>query len=225
MLSRRSFGGRMFDVDDVQEGRSGTHGARLTVRTGTGAAIGVVSKLVNMHSPLRQRIIAGNLPGDGRRGGFGRLIKGDDPADVGVAPEDGDCGAGQETGSQPRRSIDPGEAAPPDPPAHREEEEEMGNLCGTSTRTDQSMRLAREIIIPPQLRDMSVPGTKCAQNPSPGLGASGGAQRHMAVATNGAVPLPALTMVASFDAVLLSPKGYIGNVISSHEEISAHRRR
>ncbi len=81
------------DVDDVQERISCTHGARLTVRTRTGAAIGIVSELVNMHSPLRQRIIAGNIPGDGRRGGFGRLFEGDDPADVGVAPEDGDCGA------------------------------------------------------------------------------------------------------------------------------------
>ena len=63
----------------------------LTVRSGARAAVGVVAELVDVHAPVGGGVVAGDVVGDGRRGGFGRLLKGDGPADFGVTAEDCDC--------------------------------------------------------------------------------------------------------------------------------------
>ena len=61
------------------------------MRAGRGAAVGVVAKGVNVHATLRAGILTRDIPGDGGRGGFGLLLKGDGTLDVGVSTEDGDC--------------------------------------------------------------------------------------------------------------------------------------
>lgn len=68
------------------------HSAGLTVRARTRAAIGIVSELVDMYSSLRRRIIAGDVVSDSCRGGLGCLIKGDSAPDLGITPENCDCG-------------------------------------------------------------------------------------------------------------------------------------
>lgn len=45
-----------------------------------------------MYSSLRRRIIAGDVKSDGRRGGLVSLLKSDSALDVGVTPENCDCG-------------------------------------------------------------------------------------------------------------------------------------
>lgn len=67
------------------------HHVRLTVRTGTGAAVGIVSELVNVDSSFGRRIITGDIIGDGGRRGFGSLLKIDGAADLGVTTENCDC--------------------------------------------------------------------------------------------------------------------------------------
>ena len=59
------------------------------MRSSTSAAIGVVSKLVNMHATLGAGVIAGDVVGDGGWGGLGRLLEGDGPRNLGVSAEDG----------------------------------------------------------------------------------------------------------------------------------------
>lgn len=54
------------------------------MRTGAGAAVGVVAELVDVHAALGRGVVACDVVRDGRRGGFGRLLKGDGPADLGV---------------------------------------------------------------------------------------------------------------------------------------------
>lgn len=54
-----------------------------------GTAIGIVSELMNVYSPLRRGIMAGDIVGDGGRGGFIRLFEGDGAFDVGVTTEYG----------------------------------------------------------------------------------------------------------------------------------------
>lgn len=61
------------------------------MRTGAGAAVGVVAELVDVHAALGRGVVARDVVRDGRRGGFGRLLKGDGPADLGVPAEDCDC--------------------------------------------------------------------------------------------------------------------------------------
>ena len=65
------------------------------MRAGTGAAIGVVSELMNVHSSLRRRIMAGDIVGDGSGGGFISLFEGDGAFDVGVTTENCNCTAGK----------------------------------------------------------------------------------------------------------------------------------
>ena len=67
------------------------HDVRLTMRAGAGAAVGVVAELMDMYASLRRRIIAGDIIGDGRGRGFGRLLKGDGTTDGGVTTKDCDC--------------------------------------------------------------------------------------------------------------------------------------
>ena len=56
-----------------------------TVRTSRGAAIGVVTELMNMHSSLGIGVVAGDLPADGGGGGLGGLLKGHGAFDIGVS--------------------------------------------------------------------------------------------------------------------------------------------
>lgn len=58
---------------------------------GARAAVGVVAELVDVHAAVGGGVVAGDVIGDGRRGGFGRLLKGDGSADFGVTAEDCDC--------------------------------------------------------------------------------------------------------------------------------------
>ena len=50
------------------------------------AAVGVVSKLVDVHATLGVGIVAGDVPADGCVGGFGGLLEGDGALDIGVTP-------------------------------------------------------------------------------------------------------------------------------------------
>ncbi len=60
------------------------------MRSCTGAAIGVVSELMNMHTPLSGGVIALEIVGDcGWRGLIG-LLEGDGSADGGVSADDCD---------------------------------------------------------------------------------------------------------------------------------------
>lgn len=61
------------------------------MRTGAGATVGVVTKLVNVHASLSIGVVAGNVPGDGGWAGFGGLLKGHCASDLGVSSEDGNC--------------------------------------------------------------------------------------------------------------------------------------
>lgn len=61
------------------------------MRTSACASVGVVTKLVNMHAPLRRWIVALDVVADGGRRRFGRLLEGDGPRDVGVSSENCDC--------------------------------------------------------------------------------------------------------------------------------------
>lgn len=61
------------------------------MRTGAGAAVGVVAELVDVHAALGRGVVARDVVGDGCWGGLGRLLKGDGPADLGVPAEDSDC--------------------------------------------------------------------------------------------------------------------------------------
>lgn len=64
---------------------------RLTVRTGRGAAVGVVAKGVNVESALGVGVVAADVPGDGGRGRLGLLLEDDGAGDLGVTTEDGNC--------------------------------------------------------------------------------------------------------------------------------------
>jgi len=61
------------------------------VRSSTGAAVGVVTELVNVHASLGIRIVAADVPGNGGRGVLGGLLKGHLASDFGVSSEDGNC--------------------------------------------------------------------------------------------------------------------------------------
>lgn len=65
--------------------------------TGAGAAIGIVTELVDMHTTLGGSIATFDVVRDGGRGGLGGLFKGHSAGDAGVASNDGNCwkGSGQ----------------------------------------------------------------------------------------------------------------------------------
>lgn len=67
----------------MQEGRG-------TVRTGRGAAVGVVTELVDVERTLSVGVVAGDVPGDGGGGVLGGLLEGDGTVDLGVTTEDSD---------------------------------------------------------------------------------------------------------------------------------------
>ena len=64
--------------------------SRLTVRTGAGAAVGVVTEGVDVHAALSVGIVAGDVPGDLGLGGLGGLLEGDGALDVGVTTDNSD---------------------------------------------------------------------------------------------------------------------------------------
>lgn len=64
---------------------------KLTMRASTGAAIGVVSELVDMNAPLGGGVTALDVVGNGRWGGFGALLKSNSSRHGGITPEDCDC--------------------------------------------------------------------------------------------------------------------------------------
>lgn len=57
------------------------------MRSSRSATIGIITKLMNVHSTLRIRIVTGDVPGDGSWGGLGILLEGDGSADLGVSSE------------------------------------------------------------------------------------------------------------------------------------------
>jgi hypothetical protein len=59
------------------------------VRAGASASIGVVTELMDVHTTLRVGVVAGDVPGDGGRGGFGGLLEGHLAGNLGVSPENG----------------------------------------------------------------------------------------------------------------------------------------
>ena len=63
--------------------------------SGARAAVGVVAELVDVHAAVGGGVVASDVVGDGRRGGFGRLLEGDGSADFGVTAEDCDCCSGE----------------------------------------------------------------------------------------------------------------------------------
>lgn len=65
--------------------------ARLTVRTGAGAAVGVVTEGVDVHATLGVGVVSGDVPGDLGLGGLGGLLEGDGALDVGVTTDNSDC--------------------------------------------------------------------------------------------------------------------------------------
>jgi hypothetical protein len=60
------------------------------VRAGAGAAVGVVTKSVDVHAALGVGIVARDVPGDLGVGGLGGLLEGDGALDVGVTTDDSD---------------------------------------------------------------------------------------------------------------------------------------
>jgi hypothetical protein len=61
------------------------------VGTSAGAAVGVVTKSVDVHAALGVGIVAGHVPGDLGLGGLRGLLEGDGALDVGVTTDDSDC--------------------------------------------------------------------------------------------------------------------------------------
>lgn len=62
-----------------------------TVRSSAGAAVGVVSERVNVHTTLRVGVVTGNVPFNGRGRCLAVLGEGDGALDVGVTTENGNC--------------------------------------------------------------------------------------------------------------------------------------
>ena len=62
----------------------------LTVRTGRGAAVGVVTKGVDMEATLGVGVVALDVPGDGGGRVLVGLLEGDGARDLGVTTEDAD---------------------------------------------------------------------------------------------------------------------------------------
>ena len=61
-----------------------------TVRAGRGAAVGVVTKGVDVKAALGVGIVARDVPGDGGRGGLALLLEGDGARHLGVTTDDSD---------------------------------------------------------------------------------------------------------------------------------------
>lgn len=66
------------------------------MRTSGGAAVGVVTELVNVESTLSVGVVAGDVPRDSGGGVLVSLLKGDGAGDLSVTTEDSNC-TGKET--------------------------------------------------------------------------------------------------------------------------------
>lgn len=64
------------------------------MRAGRGAAVGVVTKGVDVEATLCVGVVAGDVVGDGGRGTLRGLLEDDGAGDLGVSSEDSDCNAG-----------------------------------------------------------------------------------------------------------------------------------
>ena len=64
---------------------------RVEVRAGGGAAVGIVSELMDVNAALGGSVVAGDVVGDSCRGGFRCLFEADGSADSFVTAEDCDC--------------------------------------------------------------------------------------------------------------------------------------
>ena len=64
---------------------------QLTMRSGGGTPVCVVTESVNVHSTLSIGIIARDVPCYGGWAGFGGLLEGDGSLDVGITTENGNC--------------------------------------------------------------------------------------------------------------------------------------
>ena len=62
--------------------------------TGAGAAVGIITKLVDVHATLGGSITAFDVVRDGRWGRLGRLLKGHSARDTGIASKDRNCWKG-----------------------------------------------------------------------------------------------------------------------------------
>lgn len=77
-------------LGDVMEWCVGEPWGNLTVRTGAGAAVGVVTEGVDVHATLGVGVVAADVPGDLGLGGLGGLVEGDGALDVGVTTDNSD---------------------------------------------------------------------------------------------------------------------------------------
>jgi hypothetical protein len=59
----------------------------LTVGPSGGAAVGVVSELVDVHATLGVGIVASDIPCNGSWGGLGSLLEGNGSGDLGVTSD------------------------------------------------------------------------------------------------------------------------------------------
>jgi hypothetical protein len=64
------------------------------VGTSGGAAVGVVTELVNVETTLSVGVVAGDVPRDGSRGGLVSLLEGDGAGDLGVSADNSNCDDG-----------------------------------------------------------------------------------------------------------------------------------
>lgn len=76
--------------------------SELTVRAGRGAAVGVVTKGVDVEASLGVGVVAGDVPGDGGGRRLGRLLKHNGAGDLGVSTEDSDYAGKLLAQEQPR---------------------------------------------------------------------------------------------------------------------------
>lgn len=68
-----------------EKGQPGSQ--KHTVRASGGAAVGVVTELVDMEGTLSVGVVAGDVPGDSGRGVGVSLLEGDGAGDFGVSTE------------------------------------------------------------------------------------------------------------------------------------------
>jgi hypothetical protein len=61
------------------------------VRTSGGAAVGVVTELVNVESTLSVGVVASDVPGDGGGGTLVGLLEGHGAGDLSVTTENSNC--------------------------------------------------------------------------------------------------------------------------------------
>lgn len=78
------------DISSVLDSGSGVVCTR-TVRTGAGASVGVVAKLVDMEATFGVGVVAGDVPSDGGGSILGGLLEDHLAGDLGVSAEDGNC--------------------------------------------------------------------------------------------------------------------------------------